>query len=84
MRSVAARIARPLLAQRTLLQAQSQTASLAAARPIALQQLRFASSGSLSKDDISNRVLEVLKSFEKVDPAKVGREAIAGGIRGAD
>lgn len=37
-----------------------------------LQQLRFASSGALSKDDISSRILEVLKSFEKVDPAKVG------------
>jgi NADH dehydrogenase (ubiquinone) 1 alpha/beta subcomplex 1 len=77
MRTVAARIARPLLALRTL---QFQTASFAAAAarpalvsaPKALQQVRFASSGSLSKDDISNRVLEVLKSFEKVDPAKVG------------
>lgn len=80
MRSVAARIARPLLAQRTLV----QTASFAAAaRPTLVsapkamqqQQLRFASSGSLSKEDISNRVLEVLKSFEKVDPAKVGLDA---------
>jgi hypothetical protein len=35
-------------------------------------QVRFASGGSLAKDDIKARVLDVLKSFEKVDPAKVG------------
>lgn len=34
-------------------------------------QMRFASGSALSKDDIKARVLDVLKSFEKVDPAKV-------------
>lgn len=36
------------------------------------QQLRFASGGSLSKDAITSRVLEVLKSFEKVQASNVG------------
>ena len=42
-----------------------------AASPLFLQ-LRRASGASLSKDDISSRILVVLKSFEKVDPTKVG------------
>lgn len=36
------------------------------------QSVRFGSGGSLSKDDIQRRILEVLGSFEKCDPAKVG------------
>ncbi|WAQ82806.1 hypothetical protein PtA15_3A170 [Puccinia triticina] len=35
------------------------------------QSVRFASGGSLSKDDIQRRILEVLGSFEKCDPAKI-------------
>ncbi|KAA1110950.1 hypothetical protein PGT21_034874 [Puccinia graminis f. sp. tritici] len=38
---------------------------------INLQSIRFASGGSLSKDDIQRRILEVLGSFEKCDPAKI-------------
>lgn len=34
-------------------------------------QVRFGSSGSLGKDDIQRRILEVLATFEKCDPAKV-------------
>lgn len=34
-------------------------------------QVRYASSSGLAKEDIKSRVLDVLKSFEKVDPAKV-------------
>jgi NADH dehydrogenase (ubiquinone) 1 alpha/beta subcomplex 1 len=32
----------------------------------------YAASAGLSKDDISSRVLEVMKTFEKVDGGKVG------------
>jgi hypothetical protein len=45
---------------------------VAAARPIALTLTRgYAASAGLSKDDISSRVLEVMKTFEKVDGGKV-------------
>ncbi|KAI5898133.1 acyl carrier protein [Schizophyllum commune H4-8] len=51
----------------------------AAAVPRARQMPRFpvfriapySSGGSLTKDTIQSRVLDVLKSFEKVDPAKL-------------
>lgn len=52
-----------------------------AVRPIAASALRpapiafsrtYAAAAGLSKDDISSRVLEVMKSFEKVDGGKVG------------
>ncbi|MBW0554426.1 hypothetical protein O181_094141 [Austropuccinia psidii MF-1] len=33
--------------------------------------VRFGSSGALSKDEIQRRILEVLGSFEKCDPAKI-------------
>jgi NADH dehydrogenase (ubiquinone) 1 alpha/beta subcomplex 1 len=33
----------------------------------------YAASAGLSKDDISSRVLEVMKTFEKVDGGKVGQ-----------
>ncbi len=32
---------------------------------------RFASSSGLSKDDVTNRILNVVKNFQNVDPAKV-------------
>lgn len=82
MRSFA-RVARPFAAQQL-----RQFSARAAARPTILaspatltrtlaapqwSQVRFASGGALSKDDIKARVLDVLKSFEKVDPAKVRR-----------
>jgi hypothetical protein len=45
---------------------------VAAARPVALTLTRgYAASAGLSKDDISSRVLEVMKTFEKVDGGKV-------------
>lgn len=81
MRSFA-RVARPFAAQQL-----RQYSARAAARPAMLaapatlkkmpvaapqwSHMRFASGSSLSKDDIKARVLDVLKSFEKVDPAKV-------------
>ncbi|KAH9460596.1 hypothetical protein MJO28_003720 [Puccinia striiformis f. sp. tritici] len=38
---------------------------------INLQSVRFSSGGPLSKEDIQRRILEVLGSFEKCDPAKI-------------
>lgn len=35
------------------------------------QQASFATGSGLSKDDIQTRVLDILKSFEKVDESKV-------------
>ncbi|KAF9513608.1 hypothetical protein BS47DRAFT_1295975 [Hydnum rufescens UP504] len=41
-------------------------------RPFVIQQLRgYSAAGSLSKEEIQNRVLDVLKSFEKVKPEKL-------------
>ncbi|PLW06817.1 hypothetical protein PCANC_17740 [Puccinia coronata f. sp. avenae] len=46
--------------------------SHAISRPtINFDSIRFASGASLSKDDIQRRILEVLGSFEKCDPAKI-------------
>lgn len=45
----------------------------AVARPTPVFLSRgYAAAAGLSKDDISSRVLEVMKSFEKVDGGKVG------------
>lgn len=48
------------------------------AAPVAVPMMRFPalalrsySASALSDDDIRARILDVLKSFEKVDPAKV-------------
>jgi NADH dehydrogenase (ubiquinone) 1 alpha/beta subcomplex 1 len=38
-----------------------------------VQRAWYSESTGLSKDAIESRVLDVLKSFEKVDPAKVSR-----------
>ena len=89
MRSSIARVARPLASQQLR---QFSARAAAAARPSMLaapsmkksqkvvapqwSQMRFASGSSLSKDDIKARVLDVLKSFEKVDPAQVSSEAM--------
>jgi NADH dehydrogenase (ubiquinone) 1 alpha/beta subcomplex 1 len=51
--------------------------SHAISRPtINFDSIRFASGASLSKDDIQRRILEVLGSFEKCDPAKVGNHLL--------
>ena len=39
--------------------------------PFALHRATFATSSGLEKSEIQNRILDVLKSFEKVDPSKV-------------
>lgn len=70
-----AAVARPVAARSISVAAMRRPATVAVAASSQLQQqqqqVRFASSGALSKEDISSRILEVLKSFEKVDPAKV-------------
>lgn len=85
MRSSIARVARPLASQQlrqfsaraaarpSILAAPSSSLLKSQKVVVAPQwsQMRFASGSSLSKDDIKARVLDVLKSFEKVDPAKV-------------
>lgn len=46
--------------------------ALTFARPtLTLASRGYAASAGLSKDDISSRVLEVMKTFEKVDGGKV-------------
>jgi NADH dehydrogenase (ubiquinone) 1 alpha/beta subcomplex 1 len=46
--------------------------TLSFARPaLTLSARGYAASAGLSKDDISSRVLEVMKTFEKVDGGKV-------------
>ncbi|KAI8459359.1 mtACP-1 [Phakopsora pachyrhizi] len=35
------------------------------------QQVRFGSSGALTRDSIQNRILEVLGNFEKCEPTKI-------------
>ena len=52
-----------------LLRPQAQTLLRA---PISLTWRGYAASSGLSKDDISNRVMDVMKTFEKVDGGKVG------------
>lgn len=46
---------------------------LARIAPVSPAAVRMYSAGSLSKDDISTRILDVLKSFDKVTPDKVRR-----------
>lgn len=46
--------------------------SAAASSPVSLQLLRrFADASYLDKSEVTDRVLNVVKNFEKVDPAKV-------------
>ena len=62
------------------------TRSFAAPRPAVtlslLQSRTYASGAGLDKDTITARVLELLKSFEKVDGGKVG-VVIGGALREA-
>lgn len=62
--------------------ARAPVRSLTTARPVPtaipravfatpIQSRTYASSSGLSSQEIQNRIFEVLKSFEKVDPAKV-------------
>ena len=68
-----------------ILRAPLRAATFAATRPsaairpapIALALARgYAASAGLAKDDISSRVMEVMKTFEKVDGGKVRRKAV--------
>jgi len=55
--------------------------TLSFARPaLTLSARGYAASAGLSKDDISSRVLEVMKTFEKVDGGKVGLSSEGGGV----
>lgn len=48
------------------------SSKLQAQSPLFLNAARgYASGGGLSHQEIQNRILDVLKSFEKVDPSKV-------------
>jgi len=40
-------------------------------RSVLPQRVKFSTAPSLSREDIQSRILQVMKSFEKVDPAKV-------------
>ncbi|CAO1633983.1 unnamed protein product [Parajaminaea phylloscopi] len=60
-------VAAPLVAPRAVVRAQIPAALIAARG--------YASGGALSHQEIQNRILDILKSFEKVDPAKVNADA---------
>ncbi|KAH7931080.1 acyl carrier protein [Leucogyrophana mollusca] len=47
------------------------TLALTPRRNFRISPANFSAAASLSRDDIQSRVLEVLKGFEKVDPAKL-------------
>ncbi|CAO1632238.1 unnamed protein product [Jaminaea pallidilutea] len=67
------------VAPRTAAAAASPAFAAAAASPSSIPfnfgAVRFASSSSLSHQEIQNRILDILKSFEKVDPSKVNADA---------
>ncbi len=46
-------------------------AALTSTRSWLLQNARYSAAAGLQKEQITTRVLDVLKGFEKVDPAKV-------------
>jgi len=48
-----------------------RSALLLRPHPVALQWAAYSEAASVSKSDIETRVLDVLKSFEKVDPGKL-------------
>lgn len=56
---------------RTALKTLSQRATVVTSTRSATISFRSYSASSLSNDQIQSRILEILKSFEKVDPAKV-------------
>ncbi|PWN27034.1 acyl carrier protein [Jaminaea rosea] len=70
---VMAATAAPRLAAPSML----RTAAPRAVAPTSFAVARrgYASSSGLSQQEIQNRIVEILKSFEKVDPAKVNAEA---------
>lgn len=70
---MAATAAAPRLAAPSML----RTAAPRAVAPTSFAVARrgYASSSGLSQQEIQNRIVEILKSFEKVDPAKVNAEA---------
>jgi NADH dehydrogenase (ubiquinone) 1 alpha/beta subcomplex 1 len=63
------------------LQQQSIFGSAAAAGTSLSLWRGFAGGGYLDKDDVTSRVLEVTKHFEKIDPAKVRPPGPAAGSR---
>ncbi|TXT16012.1 hypothetical protein VHUM_00515 [Vanrija humicola] len=56
---------------RLALRAAASPARAALVRPAAVPAFRAYSAAALTKDDITARVLDVLKSFEKVDASKL-------------
>ena len=59
------------LAVRSALQPRLAAVALPATRSRVLQQAWYSAAAGLNKEQITPRVLSVLKGFEKVDPAKV-------------
>ena len=59
------------LAVRSAFQPRLASAALPATRFRVLQQASYSAAAGLNKEQITPRVLAVLKGFEKVDPAKV-------------
>ncbi|WWC88656.1 acyl carrier protein [Kwoniella dendrophila CBS 6074] len=53
------------------LRATSSIAKTIKPQPVTFQYRSYAAAAGLSKDDITSRVLDVLKSFEKVDHTKL-------------
>ncbi len=59
------------LAVRSVTRPRVALASPALYRSRILQSASYSAAAGLSKEQITSRVLDVLKGFEKVDPAKV-------------
>ena len=59
------------LAVRSVARPRMAVAVMPSVRSRILQKAAYSAAAGLSKEQISTRVLDVLKGFEKVDPAKV-------------
>ena len=59
------------LAFRSIARPRLAATALPSTRSWALQKARYSAAAGLTNEQITTRVLDVLKSFEKVDPAKV-------------
>ncbi|UZJ53323.1 hypothetical protein CBS101457_002643 [Exobasidium rhododendri] len=62
----------------------AQQSSASSIPAVYVQSRGYADASGLSHQEIQNRILEVLKSFEKVDPAKVSNSSSFTGDLGLD
>ena len=60
------------LAVRSVARPRFAVATLPVTRSRVLQQASYSAAAGLKKEEITTRILDVLKGFEKVDQSKVG------------